>query len=50
MNKKLKWTIIAAFAVAVGVFGYYQLTPHENEELAGTNIMPQNNKKTLSVI
>ena len=49
MNKKLKWTIIAAFAVAVGVFGYYQLTPHENEELAGTNIMPQNNKKTLSV-
>ncbi len=49
MNKKLKWAIIAIFAIAIGVFGFYQLTPHENEELAQNNVKPQNNKKTLSV-
>lgn len=33
MNKKLKWTLVAALILGMGVFGYHQLTPHENEEL-----------------
>lgn len=50
MNKKLKWGIITIFAIMLGVFGYYQLTPHENSELSEADKQPKpTNKKTLSV-
>lgn len=50
MNRKLKWGLISAFAIAVGIFGYYQLTPHENKELSEAENKPKvNGKKTLSV-
>lgn len=50
MNKKLKWGLIAALVIAIGVFGYYQLTPHENKELSAANNKSKNgNKKVLSV-
>ena len=38
MNKKLKWTLITILAIALGAFGYYQLTPKENEELKAGHI------------
>lgn len=48
MNKKLKWTLITFLAIALGIFGYYQLTPKENDELKEE--MPQEKKrKTLEV-
>lgn len=49
MNKKLKWGLVAALIIATGVFGYFQLQPHQNEELAKSEGKPTNNKKTLSV-
>ncbi|MBR3876825.1 MAG: efflux RND transporter periplasmic adaptor subunit [Bacteroidaceae bacterium] len=50
MNKKLKWSLIAALAIAIGAFGYYQLTPKENEELSAAENKPKGgNKKVLSV-
>lgn len=49
MNKKLKWSLIAVLAIAIGIFGYYQLTPHTNEELAEVTMKPQVGKKVLSV-
>ncbi len=49
MNKKLKWSLIAVLAIAIGFFGYYQLTPHTNEELAEVTMKPQGGKKVLSV-
>lgn len=49
MNKKIKWTLIAALAIAVGIFGYYQLTPHTNDELAQAEGKPKSPKKVLSV-
>lgn len=49
MNKKLKWSLIAVLAIAIGIFGYYQLTPHTNEELAEVTMKPQVGKKALSV-
>ena len=50
MNKKLKWSLIAALAIAIGAFGYYQLTPKENEELSAAENKPKGGaKKVLSV-
>ena len=50
MNKKLKWGLIAALAIAIGAFGYYQLTPKENEELSAAENKPRGGgKKVLSV-
>jgi membrane fusion protein (multidrug efflux system) len=50
MNKKLKWGLIATLTVAIGIFGYYQLTPRENEDLAQAESRPRNSgKKVLSV-
>ena len=50
MNKKLKWGLIAALAIAIGAFGYYQLTPKENEELSAAENKPKGGgKKVLSV-
>ena len=50
MNKKLKWGLIAVLAVALGFWGFYQLTPHENKELSATETQPkQVNRKILSV-
>lgn len=50
MNKKLKWGLIATLTVAIGIFGYYQLTPRENEDLAQAESRPRSSgKKVLSV-
>ena len=49
MNKKLKWTLVAAIAIAAGVYGYYQLTPKQNEELAEADNTTKTVKKVLSV-
>lgn len=50
MNKKLKWGLIATLVVAIGAFGYYQLTPKENEELSAAENKPKSGgKKVLSV-
>lgn len=49
MNKKLKWGLVAALVIAVGVWGYFKLMPHQNEELAKVNNMPKSVKKVLSV-
>lgn len=49
MNKYLKWSLVAALAAAVGVWGYFKLMPHENEELAKADVMSKSVKKTLSV-
>ena len=34
MNKKLKWSLVAALVIAVGIWGSFKLMPHQNEELA----------------
>ena len=34
MKKYLKWILVAAIAAIAAVFGYYQLMPQQNEELA----------------
>ena len=44
MNKKLKWTLIIVLTIGLGIFGYYRLTPRENEELKEE--MPQKKKNT----
>jgi membrane fusion protein (multidrug efflux system) len=49
MNKKLKWGIVAALIIAAGVFGYRQLIPQQNEELAKAEVKPMGGKKVLSV-
>lgn len=49
MNKALKWSLVAALAIAVGVWGYFQLIPHQNKELAQAENKPKNTKKVLSV-
>ena len=50
MNKYLKWGLVATITAGVGTYGYFQLMPQQNEELAeadkGAN---RSNKKTLSV-
>ncbi len=47
MNKKLKWGLIVTIAVALGFFGYYQLTPHENEELSAADSMPKKKEQKI---
>ena len=50
MNKKLKWGLIAALAVALGAWGFYALTPHENKELSQADAQPKKfERKALSV-
>ena len=50
MNKGLKWGLIAALTIAIAVFGYFQLTPHENKELSAADNKPKSSgKKVLSV-
>ena len=50
MNKYLKWGFVAALAAGVSVYGYFQLTPRQNEELATVENAPaKNNKKVLNV-
>lgn len=50
MNKYLKWGLVAAIAAGAGVYGYLQLKPHQNEELAAAEKAPaRSNKKVLSV-
>lgn len=49
MNKFLKWSLVAALAIAVGVWGYFQLAPHQNKELVQAENKPRNTKKVLSV-
>lgn len=49
MNKKLKWGLVAILIIATGVFGYFKLLPHQNEELAKVETKPTSSKKTLSV-
>ena len=49
MNKKLKWSLVAALVIAVGVWGYFKLMPHQNEELAQAEKNHKIAKKVLSV-
>ena len=49
MNKKLKWALVAAIAISAGVYGYYRLTPRQNEELAEADNTTKTVKKVLSV-
>ena len=49
MNKKLKWTLVAAIAIAAGVYGYYRLMPRQNEELKEVDNTAKTVKKVLSV-
>lgn len=49
MNKFLKWGIVAALIIAVGIWGFFKLMPHQNNELAEAENKPKNTKKVLSV-
>ncbi|MBO7301636.1 MAG: efflux RND transporter periplasmic adaptor subunit [Bacteroidaceae bacterium] len=49
MNKKLKWALVAAIAIAAGVYGYYRLIPRQNEELTNVDNTTKTVKKVLSV-
>lgn len=50
MNKYLRWGMIAVLAIALGLFGFYQLTPHENEELSAADATPKKaTRKVLNV-
>ena len=50
MNKYLKWGLVAAITAGVGVYGYFQLMPHQNEELEAAGKTPnRNHKKVLNV-
>ena len=50
MKKLTKWSLVGALVIGFGIFGYYQLIPQQNDELAGPD-MPNGprNKKVLSV-
>lgn len=50
MKKLTKWSLVGALVIGFGIFGYYQLMPQQNDELAGPD-MPNEprNKKVLSV-
>ena len=50
MKKYLKWGFVTAIVAGVSVFGYFQLIPRQNEELATVDKTPaKNNKKVLNV-
>ena len=50
MKKYLKWGFVTAIVAGVSVFGYFQLIPRQNEELATVDNTPvRNNKKVLNV-
>lgn len=50
MNKYLKWGFVAAIAAGASVYGYFQLMPRQNEELAIADATPvKSNKKILEV-
>ena len=50
MMKKYRWLFVAALVMATGIFGYYQLTPRENEELSQADAMPKSSgSKVLDV-
>ncbi len=50
MNKKLKWGLIALVGIGLAGLGYYQLTPHTNQELAAADAAPRSKQsRTLQV-
>lgn len=50
MKKNLKWILVAGIAAIAAVLGYYQMTPHQNKELAeGGPKGGGSGKKVLSV-
>ena len=50
MNKKIKWVLITLLVIALGIFGFYQLTPHKNTELSAADTQPkQKARKVLNV-
>ena len=50
MNRYLKWGFVVAIAAGASVYGYFQLTPRQNEELAKVESAPaKSNKKELNV-
>lgn len=50
MKKYLKWGFVTAIVAGVSIFGYFQLIPRQNEELATVDKAPvRNNKKVLNV-
>lgn len=49
MNKYLKWGLVAAITAGAGVYGYMQLQPKQNEELAKSDNAPTRSRKVLSV-
>ena len=50
MKSFIKWGVVALLILATGVFGYFQLMPKENEELAQADTQPKSQaKKVLEV-
>ncbi len=49
MKKYLKWGLVALIILGTAVFGYFQLMPKENEELALADTQPKGGKKVLEV-
>lgn len=50
MNKKIKWGLVAFLIIASAIFGFYQLTPRENNELSSADNQPKiKEKKVLSI-
>ena len=47
MKKYLKWGLVALIILGAAVFGYFQLMPKENEELALADTQPKGGKKVL---
>lgn len=49
MKKYLKWGLVALLIIASVIFGFIQLMPKENEELAEADAKPKGGKKVLEV-
>ena len=49
MKKYLKWGLVALLIIASVIFGFIQLMPKENEELAEAGTKPKGGKKVLEV-
>ena len=47
MKKYLKWGMVSLLIIGTGIFGFFQLMPKENEELADAK--PKSGKKVLEV-